>query len=142
MSYRLSHKVQKVSNILNYENNSDFYLKLNIFDNDLLNAYSKNANLFNEYENLPLIDSLQANDIDFCQMILVKVDRSSMFSSLEVRSPFLDHKLVENAFEAPLQFKIKENSSKYILKDILSDYTSKNLLLDPRWVLLFPLING
>ncbi len=136
-----SHKVQKVSNILNYENNSDFYLKLNIFDNDLLNSYSKKANLFNEYENLPLIDSLQANDIDFylSNDILVKVDRSSMFSSLEVRSPFLDHKLVENAFEAPLQFKIKENSSKYILKDILSDYTSKKFAFRPKMGFAIPI---
>ena len=136
-----SHKVQKVSNILNYENNSDFYLKLNIFDNDLLNSYSKNENLFKEYENLPLIDSLQANDIDFylSNDILVKVDRSSMFSSLEVRSPFLDHKLVETAFEAPLQFKIKENSSKYILKDILSDYTFKKFAFRPKMGFAIPI---
>ena len=94
-----------------------------------------------EYENLSLIDSLQANDIDFylSNDILVKVDRSSMFNSLEVRSPFLDHKLVENAFEAPLQFKIRENSSKYILKDILADYTFKKFAFRPKMGFAIPI---
>ena len=136
-----SHKVQKIANILNYENNSDFYLKLNIFDNDLLDSFSKSENLFKEYENLSLIDSLQANDIDFylSNDILVKVDRSSMFNSLEIRSPFLDHKLVENAFEAPLQFKIRKNSSKYILKDILADYTFKKFAFRPKMGFAIPI---
>ena len=31
-----SHKMSKLSNILEYENNSDFYEKLNIFDNEVL----------------------------------------------------------------------------------------------------------
>ena len=39
---------------------------------------------------MDLIESVQRNDIDFYlpNDILVKVDRASMFSSLEVRSPF------------------------------------------------------
>ena len=34
-------KCQRLSNILEYENNSDFYEKLNVFDNEVLDGKSK-----------------------------------------------------------------------------------------------------
>ena len=49
--------------------------------------------------------------------MLVKVDRMSMANSLEVRAPFLDHNLVEFAFQIPDKYKLKRFfNKKYILK--------------------------
>lgn len=48
--------------------------------------------------------------------ILLKVDRSSMAHSLEVRAPFLDHRLVEFAARLPTRLKLKGSSKKYFLK--------------------------
>ena len=53
----------KLSNILNYENNSDFYKKLNLFDNNILNNTSKDyENIFDEYQSIDLIESVQRNE--------------------------------------------------------------------------------
>lgn len=49
--------------------------------------------------------------------MLVKVDRMSMNQSLEVRVPFLDHKIVDFAFTLPVNYKIEGNQRKRILKD-------------------------
>ena len=46
----------------------------------------------------------------------VKVDMASMACGLEVRSPFLDHKLVEFCARVPSGLKIKRTEQKYILK--------------------------
>ena len=51
--------------------------------------------------------------------ILVKVDRMSMYHALEVRCPFLDHRLVELAFQMPLRFKLRGFTSKYLLKRLV-----------------------
>jgi asparagine synthase (glutamine-hydrolysing) len=48
--------------------------------------------------------------------ILHKVDRASMAHSLEVRTPFLDHTLVEFAASLPVPFKIKGRKTKYLLR--------------------------
>jgi asparagine synthase (glutamine-hydrolysing) len=48
--------------------------------------------------------------------ILVKVDRMSMACSLEVRSPLLDHKIVEFAARLPPELKFRGSVSKYLLK--------------------------
>jgi asparagine synthase (glutamine-hydrolysing) len=48
--------------------------------------------------------------------ILVKVDRASMATSLEVRTPFLDHRVVEMAARIPPHLKLHGRDGKYILK--------------------------
>jgi asparagine synthase (glutamine-hydrolysing) len=48
--------------------------------------------------------------------ILVKVDRMSMASSLEVRSPLLDHKVIEFAAGLPPELKYRGPVSKFLLK--------------------------
>lgn len=53
--------------------------------------------------------------------ILVKVDRNSMMNSLEVRVPFLDHRLVELANALPVSLHIKGGRQKWILKELLEE---------------------
>jgi asparagine synthase (glutamine-hydrolysing) len=48
--------------------------------------------------------------------LLVKVDIASMANSLEARSPFLDHHLMEFAASLPANYKVKGFVKKYILK--------------------------
>ena len=137
-----SHKMSKLSNILEYKNNSDFYEKLNIFDNEALDNKSEyHRNIFDKYQNIDLIDSVQRNDIDFYlpNDILVKVDRASMFNSLEVRSPFLSHNVVNKAFELPIEFKLRNKITKYILKDLLSDFLPKSFVYRPKMGFAIPI---
>lgn len=53
--------------------------------------------------------------------LLIKADRMSMGSSLELRVPFLDHRLIEWSNQIPNKFKIKDGDPKYILKQIVPD---------------------
>ncbi|MGI8958862.1 MAG: asparagine synthase (glutamine-hydrolyzing) [Bryobacteraceae bacterium] len=53
--------------------------------------------------------------------ILAKVDRISMAHSLEVRPPFLDHRIVEFAASLPSHLKIEGSCQKVILKDLMKD---------------------
>ena len=140
--HAFSHKIEKLSNILDFENNSEFYKKLNSLDNEVLEKIlSQKTEFFNDYDEMNLVESVQRNDIDFYlpNDILVKVDRSSMKNSLEVRSPFLNHKLVEDAFCMAQEIKLKNNSTKYILKDILSDLIPKNFVNRPKMGFAIPI---
>jgi len=57
--------------------------------------------------------------------LLVKVDITSMACSLEARSPFLDHKLMEFAASLPANYKMRRFTKKYILKKTLSGLLPK-----------------
>lgn len=50
--------------------------------------------------------------------IMTKVDRASMSVSLEARAPMLDHLFVEFAFRVPVHYKVKDRSTKYMLKQL------------------------
>ncbi|UCG11657.1 MAG: asparagine synthase (glutamine-hydrolyzing) [Deltaproteobacteria bacterium] len=52
--------------------------------------------------------------------LLVKTDRMSMANSLEARSPFLDHKLLEFTASIPSSLKLRGLTTKYILKKALN----------------------
>jgi len=53
--------------------------------------------------------------------LMVKSDRMSMAHGLEIRSPFLDHHLMEFASKLPGEYLIKGRSGKQILKSAYSD---------------------
>jgi asparagine synthase (glutamine-hydrolysing) len=64
--------------------------------------------------------------------ILVKVDRTSMAVSLEVRAPLLDHRLVEWALGLPAGLKIHQGQGKWLLKQALESYVPRDLLYRPK----------
>jgi asparagine synthase (glutamine-hydrolysing) len=51
--------------------------------------------------------------------LLVKVDIASMANSLEARSPFLDHHVIEFAASLPEELKLRGRTTKYLLKKVL-----------------------
>jgi asparagine synthase (glutamine-hydrolysing) len=51
------------------------------------------------------------------QQLLRYADRNSMAHGVEIRLPFLYHKLVEFAFSLPLEFKIRNTTTKWLLKN-------------------------
>jgi asparagine synthase (glutamine-hydrolysing) len=53
--------------------------------------------------------------------ILYKCDRMSMAHSLEVRPPFLDHRIVEFAATLPERFKVHGSKLKFLLKELMRD---------------------
>jgi asparagine synthase (glutamine-hydrolysing) len=60
--------------------------------------------------------------------ILMKVDRMSMAHSIEVRPPFLDHRIVEFAASLPSHFKIQGSRQKVILKDLMKGKLPPSIL--------------
>jgi asparagine synthase (glutamine-hydrolysing) len=64
--------------------------------------------------------------------ILVKVDRASMASSLEVRVPLLDHRVIEAAWSMPLAFKKHGRVGKRPLRRLLSRYVPDSLIERPK----------
>lgn len=64
--------------------------------------------------------------------ILVKTDRASMYHSLELRAPFLDHTVLEHAWHLPAQFKLREGQSKWVLREIIRRHVPDQLMERPK----------
>ncbi len=77
------------------------------------------------YGNISPLQKAQLGDLSLYlpDNVLRKVDRMSMMHSLEVRSPFLDYRLVEFGLSLPSKLKIEKGFGKKILRDL-----SKELL--------------
>lgn len=71
--------------------------------------------------------------------MLVKVDRMSMAHALEVRAPFLDHRLIEYMRRIPVATRIPGTRTKYLLKKALEPYFPKEFLWRPKQGFVVPL---
>lgn len=60
--------------------------------------------------------------------VLVKTDIASMAHSLELRSPLLDHVLIERFAKTPATLKVRPGQTKYLLKKIALKYLPKELV--------------
>jgi asparagine synthase (glutamine-hydrolysing) len=62
----------------------------------------------------------------------VKVDRASMAFSVEVRSPFLDYRIIEFARTLPVSYRYLPGNKKRILRDILKEYIPEEVFNQPK----------
>ncbi|MEA3315525.1 MAG: asparagine synthase (glutamine-hydrolyzing) [Campylobacterota bacterium] len=93
----------------------------------------KVANFKQEREKKNSIDWMSYIDIKIWlgDALLSKVDRISMSSSIEVRNPFLDYRLVDYSFKIDSNLKVGD-TNKYLLKKIADKYIPKEIIDRPK----------
>lgn len=105
-----------------------FLIGKNISDNmDQNEVYQKLIS--KPVNNSELVRSIQFLDFEtyLADQMLVKVDRASMFNSLEVRVPFLDRRVIEYAF-TPGRSHVDIFTTKKLLRDYLNKKLPKNII--------------
>ena len=139
--HRLAVKARKVARLLRCQWREDLY-------QELLSSWSDTSRLVPGAAELPtaLNDVSQLMpDATFAQQmmhldlmfylpddVLVKVDRAAMAVSLETRTPFLDHRVVEFAATLPLRAKLRNKESKWILRQLLDRYVPRRFVERPK----------
>ena len=66
------------------------------------------------------------------ELLLMRVDKITMATSVEARVPFLDHHLIEYAMGLPRSVKVKGKTGKHILKRALESVLPKDVLYQPK----------
>ena len=91
-------------------------------------------NAFKECGSKDIVDMVMSTDImtNLLDDLLVKMDIATMANSLEGRSPFLDHKVMEFAASLPSHFKLKGLKTKYFLKRAFLGFLPKEILNRPK----------
>ncbi len=80
------------------------------------------------------VDQSQRTDLRTYMLddILVKVDRMSMRHSLELRSPFLDYRMVELGLRVPSRLRVKGGRNKYLLRRLAERHLPPEVCAAPK----------
>jgi len=138
-------KIHKIAGVLSRENSLDLFRGLvSQIDPPLIHHGDRTAPLLGLEEwpiRADLIHQMMAVDTMTYLPgdILVKVDRATMAHSLESRMPFLDHRVVEFAWKLPLDLKLREGQSKWVLRQVLNRYVPEHLFDRPKMGFGIPL---
>jgi asparagine synthase (glutamine-hydrolysing) len=106
---------------------SSLFISPNIIVNSL-NYYTRffpELKNLNDFKNFDYLTSLEGD-------MLVKVDRTSMLTSLECRSPFLSKDIWDFTNQLPEKYLINGFEKKYILKESFKKYFPKNFFNNPK----------
>lgn len=106
-------------------------LKINQYQNNLDYALDYKIKLFEKFKDKDILRSIMK--VDFLTYlpddILFKTDRSSMLSSLELRSPFLDQKVIKYAYSNIASIEsVNIKQTKKILRSIAYKYLPKSIV--------------
>ena len=131
-------KIKKTLDSIDYNNNFYWHMISLGFKENEINKLIINGSdgIFNYYKtSLGLNKSKTLSDLRNIDKhislegdMLVKVDRTSMLSSLECRAPFLNKQLWEFTNSLPSNYLIKNSSKKHILKESFKDVFPHNFL--------------
>lgn len=91
-------------------------------------AYFKTAQGYNTLDKMLYVDTKSWLPDD----LLLKADKMTMANSVELRVPFLDHKVLEFAASLPTNFKVRGWTTKYLAKRALSGRVLKEILSRPK----------
>lgn len=133
----LKSKTEPIKRILNIKSKDDFIAGIFVGYNSLVKK--RNLNWFSNYDGYRFWskDLFQSTaDLNIKLWLEndsnVKVDRASMAYSVEVRSPFLDYRIIEFARTLPVSFRFVPGRKKRILRDILKDYIPEEVFDQPK----------
>jgi asparagine synthase (glutamine-hydrolysing) len=105
-------------------------LKKDVYSNSSELLYLQDFN----YGDISVIDRMLRSDFSSYLPgdLLVKSDRATMAASMELRSPFLDVKVVEWGVSLPKKYKINQLETKRILKDVARSLVPQKLIDRPK----------
>ncbi|MFN3839755.1 MAG: asparagine synthase (glutamine-hydrolyzing) [Cyclobacteriaceae bacterium] len=150
---RFGNKLNKAGQLFNSTNWLDFYKTcVSTLDVKRPERYIKNPATYTDWAVLtdktvqaPLhpMEMFMLWDLKYLlpDDFLVKIDRATMHHSLESREPFLDHRLVEFCLRLPLQYKIRNGQTKYLLRKVLERYIDAKYFNRPKMGFSIPLFN-
>ena len=117
--------------------------RANIFRNDFAHADEGFSYLSEEYKRIindcPTLpwdsDSMRQSRIATCLSVgyfmtslLERKDRMSMYSGLEVRVPFADHRILEYVYNVPWEIKFQNGVEKALLRNSMTKYLPEKIL--------------
>jgi len=143
-SPELKLRLYKVLTSISAKNALQFYdlILAHWKDEDIvINQKKLITNLSQETSNMSVFEQFLYKDLTtyLPDCILTKVDRASMSVSLETRTPYLDHRLIEFSFKIPEEYKVRESQGKWILKKVLERYIPRDLFNRPKKGFTVPL---
>ena len=106
-----------------------------------MSKFIEKSYLFKLEKNFDFIQNLTRADFRNYMLndILVKIDMTSMLNSVELRSPFLDYRIINFAFsEVPSFLKLRKNKPKYLLKKLASKILPKEFDTERKKGFIFP----
>jgi asparagine synthase (glutamine-hydrolysing) len=128
----MNKRYQRASRLLQFNNTDDLFVHIwsqeqYMFTekeiSNLLGSSYRNETVMTDWEKINAMDIADEEKISLFDItnylsynLLYKMDSASMANSLEVRTPYLDYRVVEFALNLPLEFKIKGNTQKYNMK--------------------------
>jgi asparagine synthase (glutamine-hydrolysing) len=146
---RMNQRYQRASRLLGFAN--DDALFVNIWSqeqymftereiSDLLGTPYRNETLRTDWNRINSMDLEDEEKISLFDInnyltnnLLYKMDSASMANSLEVRTPYLDYRLVEFSVNLPLRFKIRDGVQKFLMKKLLEKYIPTELVYRTKW---------
>ena len=140
----LGKRGESIKNIVGYKSLSKFIQHIFTgFDPITLDKRQTWFKPYQKYLQLATVPLQKAADLNIRLWLEgdsnVKVDRASMAYSVEVRSPFLDYRVVEYARSLPIRYRYNGNIRKRILRDILTDYIPEKIFDQPKKGFAVPL---
>jgi asparagine synthase (glutamine-hydrolysing) len=137
-SYNLEHRVAAIAELSREKNFIDFYNAVigNQASRELSRLLNSDKPLlsYRNFEKDEQLTQLMLWDLNYflTDDLLVKMDRATMYNSIEGREPFLDHRLIEMAFKMPNNLKVHQGTNKWIVKEILAEYLPRVLFDRPK----------
>ena len=134
-------KLHKGANVLSSRSIRELHYKLasqiESPENWLINSKEYVTLLNDDVDHFPSLDPIeQMMAYDLLTYlptdILTKVDRAAMAASLETRVPFLDTSVIEFSASLPLEYKIRDGVTKWVLREVLYKYVPKDLIERPK----------